>query len=68
MRNKSIGKKLEFSPTPSISEVNYSESSWILAEKQDVNGFSEIKDRKMLVKHPGLKGIPLGILQKECLH
>ena len=50
---KVLEKGLGFSPTPSINEVDL---------HRDLNGFLEMKGRKMLVKHPNLRVSPLGIL------
>ena len=59
MEIKVLEKGLGFSPTPSsINEVDL---------HRDLNGFLEMKGRKMLVKHSNLRVSPLGILRKEHL-
>ena len=56
---KVLEKGLGFSLTPSsINEVDL---------HRDVNGFLEMKGRKILVKHPNLRVSPLRILRKEHL-
>ena len=45
----------------------YAEKSPVLAQKGEVNGFSEMKGKKMLVKHLSLRVSSLGILQKKRL-
>ena len=65
---KVLEKGLGFFSTPSINEVVHAKTSPILAEKCNVNGFSERKGRKLLVKHPSLRVSSLRISQKERLY
>ena len=66
---KVLEKGLGFFPTPSsINEVVHAKTYPILAGKCNVNGFSERKGRKLLVKYPSLRVSPLRISQKERLY
>ena len=65
---KVLEKALGFSPTPSMNEVDLRRDISHFSRKMTCKYFFRNQRQENVSKHPSLRVVPLGILQKERLH